>query len=64
MLTPTGSTKVKFRQEPNRLRIFGLPAKCPEKAVGIAVLEIECSSKPSRGMATHYEAKSHWEAKG
>jgi alpha-L-fucosidase len=64
LLTPTGETKVKFKQEPNRLRIFGLPAKCPEKHVSIAILAIVCASKPSRGMATHYEAKPHWEAKG
>jgi len=60
LLTAQGAKPVKFKQEPRRLLISGLPRTCPDKALGVAILQINCASKPSRGMATHTEAAGHW----
>ncbi|MHC4563876.1 MAG: alpha-L-fucosidase [Planctomycetota bacterium] len=60
LLTPKGAVKLKFEQQPRRLAISGLPRACPDKSVGIAIVQITCASKPSRGMATHAEAAGHW----
>jgi len=60
LLGPKGATRLKFKQEPRRLLISGLPETCPDKTLGVAVLQIDCASRPSRGMATHAAAAGHW----
>ena len=60
LLTPQGVKRVKFKQEPRRLLITGLPRTCPDKTLGIAILQIDCATKPSRGMGTHVEGPGHW----
>jgi len=51
---------VSFEQERRRLVVTGLPRTCPEKAAGIAVLQIDCASKPSRRMGIHTDNAEKW----
>ena len=61
LLTAQGAKPLKFKQEPRRLLISGLPRTCPDKTLGIAVLQIDCATKPSRGMGTHADGPGHWQ---
>ena len=61
LLTAQGAKPCKFKQEPRRLLISGLPRTCPDKTLGIAVLQIDCATKPSRGMGTHADGPGHWQ---
>ncbi len=62
LLTPTGAKPVKFRQDRRRVVISGLPRACPDKSVGIAVLQIDCEKKPGRWMSVHTEYEDlDWE---
>ena len=60
LLTPQGARPVKFKQGPRRLVVSGLPRTCPDKAAGVAVLQINCASKPARGMGIHTANDSRW----
>ena len=60
LLTPTGSTKVKFMQDERRVVLKDLPMVCPEKAVGVAVFEIKCDRKPERKMGIHATNCAQW----
>ncbi|HDZ19830.1 hypothetical protein LCGC14_0321210 [marine sediment metagenome] len=60
LLTPQGAKPVKFTQTPRRLVITGLPKACPDKAVGIAILQIDCASRPTRKMGIHTENAVVW----
>ncbi len=53
LLTPQGAKPVKFKQYPKRIVITGLPTACPDRSVGIAVLQFDCASKPRRWMSVH-----------
>ena len=44
-LMPSGR-KLRFKQEPNRLIVKGLPKKCPDRQVEIGMLKIEFAGKP------------------
>ena len=60
LLTPQGSKRMSFKQEPRRLVVTGLPRTCPEKAANIAVLQIDCASKPTRRMGIHTDNAEKW----
>lgn len=60
LLTPTGSMKVKFKQDARRLKLLDLPMKCPEKAVGVAVVKVTCETKPMRPLGIHAFNKVRW----
>jgi hypothetical protein len=38
--------KLRFRQEPDRAVIRGLPARCPDKVRGIGMLKLELAGQP------------------
>jgi len=62
LLTPQGAKAVKFKQEPRRVVITGLPKSCPDKSVGIAALQIDCETKPRRWMGVHTDLGDlNWE---
>jgi alpha-L-fucosidase len=62
LLMPQGTKAVNFTQDGSRVIISGLPKACPDKSVGIAVLQIDCEKKPGRWMSIHPEyGNLEWE---
>ena len=60
LLTAQGPKPVKFTQTPRRLLIHGLPKACPDKTVGVTVMQIDCATWPTRIMGIHAEANNVW----
>jgi hypothetical protein len=53
-----GSASVPFDQQPDRLVIKGLPAKCPDSILGIAVLRIEFEGQVKQVLGCGLESMS------
>ena len=60
LLTARGAKPVKFTQTPRRLLLTGLPKACPDKTVGLSVLQIDCVTRPTRKMGIHAESNGVW----
>jgi hypothetical protein len=60
LITPAGPKRLKFRQDKQKLAMWGLPATCPDKNIGYAIVKIECASRPQRLMVGHYAEKPVW----
>ncbi len=55
LLTPDGDKPLKFKQDGRRVVITGLPRACPDKSIGMAVIQMDCDRKPGRLMGVHPE---------
>ena len=60
LITPAGPKELKFRHDKQKLEMWGLPATCPDKNIGYAIVKIECASRPQRTMVGHYAEKPLW----
>lgn len=60
LITPTGGKILGFRQDRQKLEIWGLPAECPDKDISYGIVKIECASQPQRIMVGHYDEKPVW----
>ena len=52
-LLPDGKA-LKLEQTSNRLVVSGLPAKCPDKVAGIAVIKMQCASPVKQVLGAGY----------
>ena len=60
LLNRKGDKPVKVIQENGTLSLAGLPKTCPDKVMQMAVVKLECASRPRRQMVGHYAEKPVW----